>query len=244
MSLSASSPHFYLFLLIGLGLVIGMAAVHAARAATRIDSFASPSASSSSSQQLVFLGDSILNNANYVPKGQSTYDLTKQQVPNTFQYAQDNAQIQSVTQQLSAANQANANAKAKWNTSNTTIVLSVGGNHLLSRKPFQLSRAQIQDWFTQWLALVQTLKTQFPSARLVVLNLYQPASSLYTPYKPYIDQWNALLQENAGQVGRSYTVIDIHKLLTTAADFISEVEPSAQGSAKIANAVVLQAQSA
>lgn len=226
-------------LAIGILILLGMAVSSSRRSSPKPKPNKESFSSAPQQQTIVLLGDSMLNNANYVPQGQSIYDQIKQQVPATFQFAQDNAQIQTVAQHQLPTNLPNAK---KWNNTNTLFVLSAGGNHLLAQKPHQLSRAQIQDWFAQWLTLVQTIKTQFPSARLAVLNLYQPASTVYTPYKPFIDQWNDLMQQQQQQTTGSkgqFILIDVHKLLTTAADFVSEVEPSTQGGAKIANAIVL-----
>jgi hypothetical protein len=63
----------------------------------------------------------------------------------------------------------------------------------------------------------------------LMINIY-----IKNRYKPSIDQWNQLIKKNSNRVGAMYNVIDLFSLLNNPNDFIYSIEPSEQGSVKIA----------
>ena len=77
------------------------------------------------------------------------------------------------------------------------------------------------------------------SANLNIINLYLPANPRYNSYKPSIQQWNQLIEQHSNEVGETYSIININTLLTTAEDFVYNIEPSVIGSEKIANLIYL-----
>jgi hypothetical protein len=58
-----------------------------------------------------------------------------------------------------------------------------------------------------------------------------PANGHYTSYKPMIDQWNKLLDDNSSSLG--YKVLKTSNLLVAEEDFVYGVEPSFKGGKKM-----------
>jgi hypothetical protein len=85
--------------------------------------------------------------------------------------------------------------------------------------------------FQQYLQIIRSIQTKVPNAHIIVLNLYHPSNSRYQVYSKTIDSWNNLLssQQNIG-----YKIIETNKLLINPEDFVYDIEPSNEGSRKIA----------
>ena len=77
-------------------------------------------------QNVVLLGDSILNNSGYVRSQYIVGNIIKKIYPKTIVLAADNATVSSTHNQIAALQQ-----YPHLNTSNTYIFLSVGGNDIL-----------------------------------------------------------------------------------------------------------------
>lgn len=194
----------------------------------------------SSVSAIVLLGDSILNNEHYVSFSDTVFAHLKEEagkasVP-VFQYAEDNALMTDVSQQIELMTGVD-----RFNTPSAKVVLSVGGNHLLNKRPFQLSATVVDELFSQWKEVLAKLKTRLPNASVLVLNIYEPSNPLFSRYTPFIAQWNQLVAKNADNAGQTYDVVDVHALLNSADDFVADVEPSASGGKKIASAIWLAA---
>ena len=69
----------------------------------------------------------------------------------------------------------------------------------------------------------------------MALNIYYPPSSYYKMYYNSIDLWNELLDQNTFE---KYKVLNIDNIIKTKNDLVHDIEPSKQGSIKIANAIV------
>ena len=89
--------------------------------------------------------------------------------------------------------------------------------------------------FQQYLQIIRSIQTKVPNAHIIVLNLYHPSNSRYQVYSKTIDSWNNLLssQQNIG-----YKIIETNKLLINPEDFVYDIEPSNEGSRKIADAIL------
>jgi hypothetical protein len=177
--------------------------------------------------RIILIGDSVLNNSNYVQNGESVTDYIKLKTNNVFNFAVDEATIADTYQQLEQLNQT-------FNNSNTFVFVSSGGNNILNSKAYLKSTAT-DDLFQQYSQLIQSIKTRLPNARLFCLNLYYPANSKYKPYHITIDKWNQLVKDNE-KLG--YKVIQTNKLLVSKDDFIYDIEPSAKGAKIIANSLL------
>jgi hypothetical protein len=180
---------------------------------------------------IVLIGDSVLNNSNYVPSGKSVVDVLKSKTQNVFDFAKDGATISDCYGQLDKIS-------TDLNKSETYIFISAGGNDILNKRG-QLTSAEIRKLFNDYMDFIKALKVKFTTAKINILNLYIPANPRYQSYKSSIDQWNQLIKEYSSKIGEMYNVINLDTLLTTTGDFVYDIEPSELASQKIANVIYL-----
>ena len=180
---------------------------------------------------IVLIGDSVLNNSNYVPQGSSVIDLLKTKTSKVFNFSKDDSMINDLYTQLDKIPQ-------DLNKSETYVFISAGGNDILNKKG-QLSSSEVSQLFNSYMAFIDALRERLGSVRINILNLYVPANPRYQSYKKSIIQWNQLIEESSKKTGQMYNVVDINTLLTSAEDFVYSIEPSEIGSKKIANKIYL-----
>jgi hypothetical protein len=175
-------------------------------------------------QNVILIGDSMLNNSNYVSQGESIPDLlSKKLVGNTvYNFAKDGSTISDCYAQLD---------KIPFD-SNATIFVSCGGNNILNSRGQGIN---VTNLFDEYSELIKSIKVR-TTADLYVLNLYMPTGGHHTSYKPAIDQWNQLLDDNTTNLG--YSVLTTNDLLTSNEDFIYGVEPSFKGGQKLVSKMV------
>ena len=178
-------------------------------------------------RNVVLIGDSMLNNSNYVYQGESVPDLLSNQlVGNTvYNFAKDGATISDCYAQLDQI--------SFDSNTNITIFLSCGGNNILNSRGQELN---VTNLFNEYSQLIKSIKVRLPNADLYVLNLYMPTGGHHTTYKPVIDQWNQLIQDNASTL--EYSILKTDDLLTSNEDFIYGVEPSFKGGKKLVSKMV------
>jgi len=180
---------------------------------------------------IVLIGDSILNNSAYVPAGKSVTDCLKENTNKVFNFAKDAATIRDCYAQLDQV-------PLNLNTTNTYIFISAGGNDILNRHGY-LDNAAINQLFNSYMEFIKALRVKFGSAKINICNLFMPSNPFYQSYQPSIDAWNKLIDEYSYKVGAMYTVVNLHGLLNSPDDFIYDVEPSQYASEKIANIIYL-----
>ena len=181
-------------------------------------------------QNIVLIGDSILNNSAYVSQDQSVPDLlSKKMTGHTiYNFAKDGSTLNDCYIQLDKIS-------LELNNSNTTIFLSCGGNNILNNLKTHDPKA-ITNLFRQYKELITSIKTWVPNASLYVLNLYYPIDGHYKSYYKTIEQWNTLLLEDSIS-DLKYTLIDLSSLLVLKDDFTYGIEPSFKGGQKIVDAI-------
>lgn len=183
--------------------------------------------SSINKKNIILLGDSILNNSTYVKPGESVSDVIKRKGGiNIMNVAIDKSKIKDINNQL-------IRIPSNYNNSNTYIFISIGGNDILSL-PSQ-NDEQINELFKEYLKNIKAIKNKFPKSKIIALNIYHPPSSYYKIYYKSIDSWNKLLNQNTFD---GYNVLNIDEIIKTNNDLVNEIEPSKQGSTKIANAIM------
>ena len=180
---------------------------------------------------IVLLGDSILNNSNYVPEGKSVFDLLKKKTDNVFNFSKDEATINDLYDQLDKI-------PIDLNNSNTFIFISAGGNDILNKRG-QMTTSQISQLFISYMDFLKALREKFGTAKINIMNLYLPTNPRYQSYKPSVQQWNKLIQDNSSKIGEMYNVVTLDNLLTNSEDFVYDIEPSEIGSEKISNVIYL-----
>lgn len=174
---------------------------------------------------IILIGDSVLNNSNYVPEGKSVVSVLESKSKNIVHLAKDGATLMDLYSQLD-------NVPVGLNKSSSYVFISVGGNDLLKN-----NGANVRALFDKTMLFLRALRARLGSTKINVLNLYLPANPRYQSYKKSVDEWNKLLEEYSNKIGEMYNVVDIHSLLTEPADFVYDIEPSELGSKKIANAI-------
>jgi len=175
---------------------------------------------------IILLGDSMLNNSKYVENGESVFDIIKNKNKNVLNYAVDNSKIQNINNQISKI-------ASVYDTPETYIFLSVGGNDILN-SPSQHDEST-ELLFNNYLKVINNIKNKFRKAKIVALNIYHPQADYYRLYYKPIDKWNKLLEQNKFE---GYTVLNVDKLIVDKNDLVQDIEPSRQGSKKIADAIV------
>jgi lysophospholipase L1-like esterase len=180
---------------------------------------------------VILMGDSILNNSNYVPSGKSVSDNLKTKLSKVINLAKDGATINDLYGQLDKI-------PVDLNKTDTYIFISAGGNDILNKRT-ELSTNEIQRLFNTYMDFLKALRTKLGSVKINILNLYLPTNPRYQSYKTSVEQWNKLIQEYSNKVGEMYNIVDLNKLLTSPDDFVYDIEPSESASDKIAYLIYL-----
>ena len=177
---------------------------------------------------IILMGDSVLNNSNYVPKGKSVYDNLKTKLDNVLNVSEDGATINDLYLQLDKI-------PIELNSSETFIFISAGGNNILNKQ----TNTDITQLFDSFMDFLNELRAKLSNVKINIMNLYLPANPRFQSYQKSIDKWNHLINQNSSKVGEMYNVVDLNTLLTTYSDFVYDIEPSESGSEKIATIIYL-----
>ena len=180
---------------------------------------------------IVLIGDSILNNSNYVPSGKSVFDILKTRTNNILNVAKDGATIIDLYEQLDKI-------PVELNKSETYLFISIGGNDILNKR-VTLDSAEVTKLFNNYMEFLKALRIKLGNTKINIMNLYLPSNPRYQSYKSSIDQWNKLIDINSNKIGEMYNVIGLNNLLTSPQDFVYDIEPSESASEKIANLIYL-----
>ena len=190
--------------------------------------------------KLALLGDSIFDNAAYVPAGDDVTSHVNQRLAGeggTVLLAQDGAVISDVPNQLAAMPR-----------NVTHIALSVGGNDALRHidilaKPVQ-SVAQalaavgdVQEAFaTRYTSMLDTvLKTGLPTMICTIYDVRLPDDTQRRAGNLALSVLNDVILRQA--TSRRLPVLDLRVIFSEAEDYANAIEPSGQGAAKIAQVI-------
>ena len=177
---------------------------------------------------IILMGDSVLNNSNYVPEGKSVYDNLKTKLDNVLNVAKDGDTINDLYLQLDKI-------PIELNSSETFIFISAGGNNILNKQ----TNTDITQLFNSYMDFLNALRARLSNVNINIMNLYLPTNPRFQSYKKYIEQWNNLINKYSSKVGQMYNVVDLNSLLTNPSDFVYDIEPSESGSEKIATIIYL-----
>jgi len=181
--------------------------------------------------KVILMGDSVLNNSNYVSFGKSVVDILKTKTSNILNVSKDGGTINDLYSQLDKI-------PVDLNREETYIFISVGGNDILNKRS-NLTSAEVSTLFNTYMEFLKAFRTKLGSTKLNIMNLYLPANPRYQSYKKQIDLWNDLINKSSNEVGEMYNVIDLNSVLKSPNDFVYDIEPSELGSEKIANLIYL-----
>jgi lysophospholipase L1-like esterase len=180
---------------------------------------------------IILMGDSVLNNSNYVSSGKSLYDILNTKMSKVLNVAKDESTINDLYGQLDKI-------PIELNKPETYIFISAGGNDILSKNT-KLTNTDIKQLFDTYIDFLKALRVKLSNAKINIMNLYLPTNPSYQSYKKIIDKWNSLLNEYSSKIGEMYNVVDLNSLLTTPEDFIYDIEPSETATEKIAHLIYL-----
>lgn len=188
---------------------------------------------------VILLGDSIFDNARYVPGGPAVIDQLRESLPRDWKatlLAIDGSVTTDVPRQL-----------LQLPTDATHLVVSVGGNDALGSSSLvrdfdrsagavllDLADAQAEftrDYRTMLRAVVAIGKPA------VACTVYDAVPSLTAPEQAGLSLFNDVIVREA--VGVAFPVIDLRYVCDKAADYsdLSPIEPSRVGGVKIADAI-------
>lgn len=189
---------------------------------------------------VILIGDSILNNSNYIKNGEKTTfqhfnDIIINKYNkkiNLYNYAEDGATINDCFRQLDKIDNINTNI----NNLRLNIILSCGGNDILHYNITNNNILQLNLLESKLMALIKTILTKFPLANIFILNLYYPFNSKFSSYNKIIEEWNSKIN-NFCVNSNKCKIIDISSKITSTSDLIYDIEPSSSGGKKIANII-------
>ena len=176
-------------------------------------------------KNIILLGDSLLNNSNYVDSGNSIEDILKSMLDPSItllSFAQDGSTIDDVFDQINQI-------PLHFNNSDNYIFLSAGGNDILNTKFSQLN---INTIFDRYSTLINTIVTKFPYINIISLTLYYPINIKYEKYKDIITIWNEKIKKLMGDI------ILLTNIIRSPEDIVNNIEPSFIGGQKISNAIL------
>lgn len=190
----------------------------------------------SDKQTFLLLGDSILKNDAYVSNGQSLHSLLKERTNNkTHCYAVDNSTIIDVYKQIDKI-------PYNFNTSTTTLFLSIGGNDILQNcveSNTNCNKTDLVPMFSAYKKLVESILTKLPDVNIVILDIYYPNNLKYKQHHELINEWNKMIYEYAREPQNNInSVLKISTILTQDEDFTLDIEPSAVGTKKVVDAIL------
>lgn len=196
---------------------------------------------STSANKIVFLGDSILNNSNYVPQGKSVPSLVSEKVGSGFyNFAEDSSTINGTYSQINSI-------PIDLNEPTTYIFLSVGGNDILNRfvnTSATLDKQEIMPIYESYQHVVKSLKKRMNKANIVLLDIFYPKASNYQEFKPVLEDWNKLISEYSSNYKNEISdTIKTSLILSADGDLVENdyakgIEPSEQGGAKLVERIL------
>ena len=101
---------------------------------------------------IILIGDSVLNNSNYVSSGTSVADILKTKTDKVFNFAKDGATISDCYGQLDKI-------PTQLNKTNTYVFISAGGNDILNKRG-QLTNTNIIALFKSYMSFINALRAR------------------------------------------------------------------------------------
>ncbi len=179
-------------------------------------------------KRIILLGDSILENSNYVEQYFNVENNIKKEHPYVLNLAQDRAVISNLSLQIN-------HLKQKKINKNDIIFISVGGNDILNHYRFKKKGEikHLNSLFNKYAKTILRLKNT-ASNQIVLLNIYAPPK--VKDYHNIIDLWNKKQKAFASE--NNIKILDIHSLVNHKSHFVKNIEPSHDGGRIIAEAIV------
>jgi hypothetical protein len=190
----------------------------------------------SNTKSFILLGDSILKNDAYVSNGKSVANLVAERNQNIYCFAEDHSKIVDVYSQIDKI-------PHEFDTPNTLIFLSAGGNDILSHYVEQnqdiKNTSVLKTMFSSYENLIKSIQKRMPQSKIILFDIYYPDNITYKQYHFIINDWNNMIYNFAeNHKNKIYGLIRISSHLTQNEDFSFGIEPSSSGGQKIADLIL------
>jgi len=172
-------------------------------------------------KKIILLGDSIIENRNYIDENKTLTSILKHKY-NVLNLAEDGARINSINKQV--------NTRATCDT-DCTIIISVGGNDILETV-MEFNTIDLNKLFNRYITMLNHVMKVFNSKNIVLFNIYEPPSYIIRNVIPFVKQWNKKLKSFCSD--QNIKMLDIAEFMNEESDFVNIIEPSEQGTKKIA----------
>ena len=178
----------------------------------------------SQNPEIILLGDSILNNKNYVFVNESVEYYLKQKYPIVKNLAKDGSKMDDLYDQID-------HLKTIPLSKHSKVIISIGGNDLLENQNPHKLLEQYKE------ILLHLLKT-YPGLKIYIVNIYYPPCCRFKKYVNVITNWNNLLGSLNQLLNSNIKIIPISEVVTERNDFVFEIEPSPEGGQKIVDSII------
>ena len=192
---------------------------------------------------IVLLGDSVFDNGPYVASGRDVTSSLRRRLPPGWQatlLAQDGAVLANVHDQAQSLP-----------SEGTHLFVSAGGNDGLRwmgifgepvasvAEALERLAAIRREFQTRYQAMLDEVSTSAPGLPMAICTIYDvrfPEPAFREAVLSALTLLNDIITREAGQ--RGLPLLDLRTLLDEDADFANPIEPSAQGSEKLASAIL------
>jgi lysophospholipase L1-like esterase len=197
---------------------------------------------------VVLMGDSMLENGNYVDDGYTVGANIKKTHKKTIVLARDESVVNDIDGQLKQF-------PTELDNKNTYVFLSIGGNDLLEIYKYGAGagaagaggagagaagagKASVNDLshldstFKKYKGVIESIKKKY-KFNLVLLNIYYPKEASYVKFHNIIKIWNQKLLSFSNK--NNLDLLDVSKILYKKKHFTNGIEPSMNGSVILAN---------
>lgn len=183
-------------------------------------------------EDIVLVGDSILENSDYVPKNKSVKDEIFKKHKNMIMLAKDNSKINDIEKQLKKM-------PKHLNKKTTHLIISVGGNDILeeyqNKKASEITTDEIDKLFIKYRTVLENIKKKY-KMKLVLVNIYLPVASSHVKLHKVIREWNRRQKSYARN--KKMKILAIADKFDEPKHFTNKIEPSEEGSKIIATQVM------
>jgi len=183
-------------------------------------------------EDIVLVGDSILENSKYVPKNKSVKDEIFKKHKNMLMLAEDDSKIRDIEKQLKKM-------PKHLNKKSTHLIISVGGNDILEKyekkKESDITTKKIDELFIEYRTLLENIKKNY-KMKIVLVNIYLPLAESHVKLHKVIREWNRRQKSYAR--AKQIKILAIADKFDEPKHFTKKIEPSAEGSKIIAKQVL------
>ena len=183
-------------------------------------------------EDIVLVGDSILENSNYVPKNKSVKDEIFKKHKNMLMLAEDDSKIRDIEKQLKKM-------PKHLNKKSTHLIISVGGNDILEeyekKKASEITTKKIDELFIEYRTLLENIKKNY-KMKIVLVNIYLPVAESHVKLHKVIREWNR--RQKLYARAKQIKILAIADKFDDPKHFTKKIEPSVEGSKIIAKQVL------